>query len=92
MRGCRCIEIDVWDGEAKSSSDEAERISREEKRHRFRPHMPEKITSHGPFKRFHREKSPAASTLPEPDGGDKALNMPAPWTSCTYCGAQFFFS
>lgn len=83
VRGCRCIEIDVWNGEPKSS-DEAERISREEKGHRHRPHVPETISNYGPFKRFHKEKSSAASTFPETnetDGAGESLDMPAPWTS-----------
>ena len=81
LRGCRCIEIDVWDGEPKSLSSEAEALSSEEKRHSFRPHVPKSISNHGPFKNFHREKSPAASTPPAPRDADGQLDLPAPWTS-----------
>lgn len=81
VRGCRCIEIDVWDGEYKSSSNDAETISSEEKRHRFRPHVPESFSNHGPFKHFHKERISTASTPLESDGADKSLDMPAPWTS-----------
>ena len=80
-RGCRCIEIDVWDGDPKSSSHGTERITSEEKRHRFRPHVPEKFSNHGPFKLLHSDKRSASSTHPEPEAADEPLDMPTPWTS-----------
>lgn len=80
VRGCRCIEIDVWDGEPNLSS-EAEKTTREKKSDRFRPHMPETLSNHGPFKHFHREKSPAASTHSKTNSEVESLGMPAPWIS-----------
>lgn len=81
VRGCRCIEIDVWDGEPKSSSSEAKRISNEAKRHRLRSYVPETLSNHGPFKHFHKGKISAASSTPEVDGTDESLDMPTPWIS-----------
>lgn len=43
--------------------------------------MPEKLSSYGPFKHFHRERSSAASVPPETDGADESLDMPIPWAS-----------
>ncbi|KAM0794665.1 PLC-like phosphodiesterase [Usnea florida] len=81
VRGCRCIEIDVWDGESKSSSSEATKISNEAKGHRLRSYVPETLTSHGPFKHFHKGKISATSSTPEVDRTDESLDMPTPWIS-----------
>lgn len=81
VRGCRCIEIDVWDGEPRSSSSEAKTVSNEARRHRLRSYVPETLSSHGPFKHFHKGKTSAASSTPEVDGADESPDMPTPWIS-----------
>lgn len=77
---CRCVEIDVWDGEPKSKLAEAEHKSGDEKKHKFGSRFARNISSHGPFKHFHKEKSPSKSTTSEE--GDP-LSMPTPWTSAS---------
>ena len=56
-------------------------MSSEEKRDRYRPHVPETFYNHSPFKHFHRKKSSAASTTSETVDAVGSLEMPAPWTS-----------
>ncbi|KAI9874385.1 MAG: hypothetical protein M1830_009802 [Pleopsidium flavum] len=67
LRGCRCIEIDVWDGEERSLV-EGDRSSGEEgKKHHFRLHRHAK-----------REDSPA----PRPPANE-SLKLPTPWRSAS---------
>ena len=79
IRGCRCIEIDVWDGEEKSppsSSDEEEIKGPKEKEHGFRSHLPAALSS-----RLHRSRS--RSPVPPMPESDPGPMMPTPWISAS---------
>ena len=81
--GCRCIEIDVWDGEQHRSNFEQDG---DEKKHRFRPHMPGRLGSHGPFKRFQKEgqkESDAEEVITALENKLDDLSLPTPWTSAS---------
>jgi len=75
LHGCRCVEIDVWDGESKSRSEEAEgTFGDREKKHGIR----DKLSSHGPFKHF-RKKSDSNTFIPSTE--TDSLSLPTPWVS-----------
>ena len=79
LRGCRCIEIDVWDGEPKPLLDDAHAKVEDGKKHRFRAHMPKVLSSHRHSKDDDQEP-PAASNVADEDD---SLKMPTPWTSAS---------
>lgn len=56
------------------------KLDEEEKKHKFRPHIPEKLASHGPFKHFQKERESAVSANPE---SQEPPSMPTPWTSAS---------
>ncbi|MCJ1251437.1 hypothetical protein MMC30_008670 [Trapelia coarctata] len=70
LRGCRSVEIDVWDGEELDSSDEEK-----EEKHGFRSRLTDSLSS-----RIHKhridDKAPEAAPAAK-----ESLKMPTPWRS-----------
>ncbi|KAL8733993.1 MAG: hypothetical protein Q9166_001754 [cf. Caloplaca sp. 2 TL-2023] len=76
LRGCRCIEIDVWNGDAKSPSADTEEKA-EEKKHKFRPHFPRSLSPR------HRKPSTEKDRPATNSSGGDTLSLPTPWQSAS---------
>ncbi len=80
LRSCRCIEIDVWDGETpKSGKDSKDEKDGEEKKHRFHAHI------HRPHSSTQQdtEAKSLGSTKPTTTDEEANLTLPTPWTTAS---------
>ncbi|KAI9702128.1 MAG: hypothetical protein M1836_001472 [Candelina mexicana] len=75
LRGCRCVEIDVWNGEPRSPGEQAKHTTGEEKKHRFRSHIPG-LNLHS-SKDAPKSGSEAASATTR----SGSTGVPTPWIS-----------
>lgn len=95
LRGCRCLEIDVWDGESKSgsssaSSSDAEGEGGRKASPRKKSGLSSRVSGHvdtikqraRSISNSSRGKSPSSPQkvrVPTPDPPAEVLQMPAPW-------------
>ena len=78
LRGCRCIEIDVWDGEAAVlNSDGQQGEVKEVAKHRFTSNFRRSLSAH--LSKHHSQKD----AVPAFTVAGSALQMPTPWVSAT---------
>ncbi|XPS70984.1 hypothetical protein M3J09_003176 [Ascochyta lentis] len=81
MRGCRCVEIDVWDGEPPSSSsseDEAERVGQKKvRKEKSKLGIRERLALRLRGKSVGKEDEPKKEAAPAPHGEERVT----PWKS-----------